>query len=631
MPSRFADALNKRILVIDGAMGTSLYGYEDLTIEKDYCRCENCTDILVDTRPDVVGEIHDSFLEAGADCIETNSFGSNKLVLSEFDRTDDAYRFSKLAAEIGRNSADKYSTDDKPRFVLGSMGPGTKLLTLGNTDWHTMLDSYTEECRGLIDGGIDAFLIETCQDLLQVKCAINACLRALEEKGRTHDDIPIMVSVTIEQMGTMLMGSSIEAAAHALKNYPIISLGLNCATGPTEMSEYIHWLGDHWPRTVSVVPNAGLPALVEGRTEYPLKPGPFAEALEKFIDEAGVGIVGGCCGTTPEHIRQLAQAIENKERKKRSPEPMKPSCTSLYQPTEYRQGDSFLIVGERCNASGSRKFKRLLEEDDWDQIVSLAKQQVREGSHVLDVNVDYAGRDNVQDMAEVVKRLVRQVDAPLMIDSTQIATIEAGLSHAAGKCIINSANFEDGEEKFDEMCRLAKTYNAGLVIGTIDEDKEAAMARTADRKFAIAKRAIERATEMHGIDQADIFIDPLVLPISTGMDEDRRSALELVEGTKRIAEAFPDVQITCGLSNVSFGLKPAARVVLNSVFLNELVRNGMTSAIVHASKILPLNKMEDEQKRVALHLIYDKRDAERGGTGLPTGDEKPAQLAGAGA
>ncbi len=623
MPSRFADHLTKRVLVIDGAMGTSLYS-RDLTVEGDYCGCENCTDILVDTRPDVVEDIHKEFLEAGADCIETNSFGANTLVLSEFDRAEYAYEYAKKAAEIARSAADAYSTDDKPRFVLGSMGPGTKLLTLGNTDWHTMLASYKEEAKGLIDGGTDTFLIETCQDLLQVKCAINSCLQALDEKGKTVEDIPIMVSVTIEQMGTMLMGSSIEAAAHALRDYPIISLGLNCATGPTEMAEYIHWLGDRWPRTVSVVPNAGLPALVEGRTEYPLKPGPFTEALEKFIEGSGVGIVGGCCGTTPEHIRQLAEMVNDRAPKKRSPEPMTPSCTSLYQPTEYRQQNSFLIVGERCNASGSRKFKRLLEEEDWDGIVSLAKQQVREGSHVLDVNVDYAGRDNVKDMAEVVKRLVRQVDAPLMIDSTQVATMEAGLSHAAGKCIINSANFEDGEEKFDEICKLARVYNAALVIGTIDEDREAAMARTADRKFAIAKRAIERATQRHNIPQADIFIDPLVLPISTGMDDDRRSALELVEGTKRIAEAFPDVQITCGLSNVSFGLKPAARVVLNSVFLAELVKNGMSSAIVHASKILPLNKIDENQQRVALHLIYDNRDEASGGTGLPQGEPQTA-------
>lgn len=621
MPSKFAEAASKRVLVMDGAMGTSIYE-KDLTIEGDYCGCENCTDILVKTRPDVIQEIHESFLAIGADCVETDSFGANKLVLAEFDLQDQTYELAKMSGEVARAACDKYSTPDKPRFVLGSMGPGTKLITLGNTNWDAMFDSYREQVRGLVDGGVDALLIETCQDLLQVKCAINACIAALDERKKSPLDVPIMISVTIEQMGTMLMGTSIEGAAAALKNYPIFSLGLNCATGPTEMAEHIHWLGKHWPGRVSVYPNAGLPVMVEGRTEYPLKPGPMAEAVEKFIESDGVGIIGGCCGTTPEHIKALAEMAEGKPAPNRAKAVgIKPSCTSLYAPVEYRQDNSFLIIGERMNASGSKKFKELLEAEDWDGIIGLARQQMREGSHVLDLNVDYAGRDNAKDMAEIVSRVVRQVDAPLMIDSTQTKTIAAGLKHAPGKCIINSANFEDGEEKFDEICRMAKVYNAGLVIGTIDEDKEAAMARTADRKFAIAKRAIERATQVHGMDIADLFIDPLVLPISTGMEEDRRSALELIEGTRRIAEAFPEVQITCGLSNVSFGLKPAARVVLNSVFLEQLVKAGMSSAIVHASKILPLAKIEENHQRVALDLIFDRRDTTAGGTGLPGSGE----------
>lgn len=616
MASKFAEAASKRVLVMDGAMGTSIYE-KDLTIEGDYCGCENCTDILVKTRPDVIQDIHETFLAIGADCVETDSFGANKLVLAEFDLQDETYELAKMSGEVARAACDKYSTSDKPRFVLGSMGPGTKLITLGNTNWDAMFDSYREQVRGLVDGGVDALLIETCQDLLQVKCAINACVAALDERKKSPLDVPIMISVTIEQMGTMLMGTSIEGAAAALKNYPIFSLGLNCATGPTEMAEHIHWLGKHWPGRVSVYPNAGLPVMIEGRTEYPLKPSPMAEAVEKFVESDGVGIIGGCCGTTPEHIKALAEMAEGKRAPDRANAAgIKPSCTSLYGPVEYRQDNSFLIIGERMNASGSRKFKELLEAEDWDGIIGLARQQMREGSHVLDLNVDYAGRDNARDMAEIVSRVVRQVDAPLMIDSTQTKTIEAGLKHAPGKCIINSANFEDGEEKFDEICRMAKVYNAGLVIGTIDEDKEAAMARTADRKFAIAKRAIERARDVHGMEIADLFIDPLVLPISTGMEEDRRSALELVEGTRRIAEAFPEVQITCGLSNVSFGLKPAARVVLNSVFLEQLVEAGMSSAIVHASKILPLAKIEENHQRVALDLIFDRRDTSAGGTGL---------------
>ncbi|MEL7473114.1 MAG: homocysteine S-methyltransferase family protein [Planctomycetota bacterium] len=619
--SRFLDHLSRRILVLDGAMGTSIYS-RDLSVEEDYCGCENCTDILVKTRPDVIQEIHEDYLKVGADCVETDSFGGARHTLGEFDLHDECFELNKMAAEIARAAADKHSTSDKPRFVLGSMGPGTKLITLEQIDWDALHEAYREQARGLIAGGADALLLETCQDLLHVKCAVNAMLEALDEAKRTPDEVPLMVSVTIEQMGTMLVGSSIEAAAHALKGYPIASLGLNCATGPTEMAEHVQWLGKHWPRTVSVVPNAGLPMLVEGRTEYPLRAGPMAEALNKFIEQNGVGLVGGCCGTTPEHIKAIAEMVNDRAPTQRDKAPMRASSTSLYQPVEHRQDNSFLIIGERCNASGSRKFKRLLEEEDWDGIVTLAREQVREGSHVLDVNVDYAGRDNAADMAEVVKRLVRQVDAPLVLDSTQTATIEAGLRKAPGKCIINSANFEDGEEKFDQICALAKKYGAALVIGTIDEDKEAAMARTADRKLAIATRAIERATQIHGLDVADLFIDPLVLPISTGMDDDRRSAFELIEGTRRITERFPEVQITCGLSNVSFGLKPAARLVLNSVFLDELVKAGMSSAIVHAGKILPLAKIESDHQRVALHLIYDRRDAEAGGTGLPTDNDR---------
>ena len=627
MSSRFLEHLRTRVLVIDGAMGTAIHEH-DLDLDADYCGCENCPEILTATRPDVLKSIHKSYLDAGADCIETDSFGGARHVLVDNDLADRTLELNRLAAQVAREAADEASTGDKPRFVLGSMGPGTKLITLGQIDWDAMRASYAEQARGLIEGGSDALLIETCQDILQVKCALNACLDALDAAGKSPLDVPLMVSVTIEQTGTMLMGTSIEGALAALRDYPITSLGLNCATGPVEMAEHVQYLCRHWgadgqDRFVSVVPNAGLPVLVEGRTEYPLGAQPFVEAMERFIEREGVGLVGGCCGTTPAHIAELAEATRAKAQPRREISVPAASCSSLYGPTEYRQDTSFLIIGERCNASGSRAFKRLLEAEDDDGIVSLARQQIRDGSHVLDLNVDYAGRDNAADMARIAHNLARQVDAPLMLDSTQPATLEAGLKVAPGKCILNSANFEDGDEKFDHICGLATTYGAGLVIGTIDEDQEAAMARTADRKFSIAKRAIERATTRHGLKVRDLFIDPLVLPISTGMDSDRRSALELIEGTRRIAEAFPDVQLTCGLSNVSFGLKPAARVVLNSVLMHELVDAGMTSAIVHASKILPLNKISEEHKRAALNLIYDRRDGTVGGTGLPTREQQP--------
>ncbi|MBU6414357.1 MAG: methionine synthase [Planctomycetes bacterium] len=624
MPSRFATELARRILIFDGAMGTAIHG-KDLDLHTDYCGCENCTDLLVATRPDVITDIHNSFLSVGCDVIETDTFGANTLVLAEFDLSHRTYELNKKASEVARAAADRFATRDKPRFVAGSIGPGTKLITLGNTTWEAMFDSYREQARGLIDGGCDLFIIETCQDLLQVKCTINAVLAALAEKNKTTDDIPIMVSVTIETTGTMLLGTEIAAAAHALSQYPIISLGLNCATGPTEMAEHVHWLGKHWRgmansnfkgggshRAVSVIPNAGLPILIEGRTEYPLAPEPFAIALGRYIEEHGVGIVGGCCGTTPAHITKLREVVESIEKKSSSSRGTiiapPASITSLYSPQEYRQDNSILIVGERMNASGSRAFKKLLEAEDWDGIVSLAREQVRhDGAHVLDLNVDYAGRDNARDMAEVVRRVVRQVNSPLMLDSTQIKTLESGLKHAPGKCIINSANFEDGDHKFDEICRLARIYSAALVIGSIDEDKEASMARTAERKLAIARRGYERAIRVHGLNPADLLFDPLVLPISTGLESDRRSALETIEGVRLIAKHLPDSQTTVGLSNVSFGLKPAARIVLNSVFLHELQAAGLTSAIIHFSKILPRNKISDEQWNAALELIYDRR------------------------
>jgi 5-methyltetrahydrofolate--homocysteine methyltransferase len=624
MPSRFLSELARRVLVFDGAMGTSIHQH-DLDLEKDYLGCENCTDLLVKTRPDVIRGIHESFLRVGADVVETDTFGANRLVLAEFDIADRAFELNKLAVDVARAACEAVEKEDgRPRFVAGSMGPGTKLVTLGNTDWDTMLASYREQALGLLAGrpradakpgaGVDVFIIETCQDILQVKCAINAVLGALRERGLSTDDVPIMVSVTIETTGTMLVGTSIEGAAAALRGYPILSLGLNCATGPTEMGEHVAWLGRHWRGEVSVLPNAGLPVLVEGRTEYPLKPEPFAEALAAFVERDGVSIVGGCCGTMPAHIGALVRLLDRRGLRDRAARPARvvdaprPAVSSLYGPTEYRQDNSFLIVGERMNASGSRKFKQLLEAEDFDGIISLGREQMRhDGAHVLDLNVDYAGRDNARDMAEIVKRLVRQVDAPLMLDSTQVRTIEAGLKHAGGKCIINSANFEDGEEKFDELCRLARTYGAGLVIGSIDEDREASMARTADRKLAIAQRAFERATKAHGLDPADLLFDPLVLPVSTGMESDRRSALETIEGTRRIMRAMPECQTCVGLSNVSFGLKPQARVVLNSAFLHELRAAGLTSAIVHMSKILPENRIPPEQWQAAMDLIYDRR------------------------
>jgi 5-methyltetrahydrofolate--homocysteine methyltransferase len=612
------ESLADRVLIWDGAMGTQTQGY-DLDVETDYMGCENCPDVLCLSRPDVVEEIHRGYYEAGSDVVTTNTFGAAAHTLGEFDLYDKAEELAHKAAQIARKAADAFSTPEKPRYVAGSLGPGTKLITLGQISFDAMRDSYAHAARGLITGGADCVLLETCQDLLQIKAAIAGIHQACNQLDQPHDCIPIFVSVTIEQTGTMLVGSSIEAAIEALRPLPIASLGLNCATGPVEMVNTVRTLASRWDRHITLMPNAGLPTLVEGKTIYPLTSQGFKDAMELFLREGLISAVGGCCGTTPEHISFLSDLVSATELGKRPEARITPACSSLYSAVEYRQDASFLIIGERCNASGSRAFKRLLEAEDWEGICSLAKNQVKDGSHILDVNVDVAGRNGPEDMHEVVSRLVQQADAPLMLDSTSPEAIEAGLKAAGGKCIINSANFEDGEEKFDRFCRLAKSFGAALVIGTIDEDPDQAMARTADRKFSITERAIERATTLHGLNESDLFIDPLVLPISTGLDSDRRSAHALIEGTRRISERYPEIQLTCGLSNVSFGLKPVARTILNAVFLHELVQNGMTSAIVHASKITPLNKIPDEQQRAAMDLIYDRRAESAGGTGLPDG------------
>ena len=617
-PPSLLEALRERVLIWDGAMGTQTQGYE-LDIETDYMGCENCPDVLCLSRPDIIEEIHRGYYEAGSDVVTTNTFGAAAHTLGEFDLYDKAEELSHKAAQIARKAADAYSTPQKPRYVAGSLGPGTKLITLGQISFDAMRDSYAHAARGLITGGVDCILLETCQDLLQIKAAIAGIELAHDQLELARGTVPIFVSVTIEQTGTMLVGSSIEAAIEALRPLPIASLGLNCATGPVEMVNTVRTLASRWDRHITLMPNAGLPTLVEGKTIYPLTSQGFKDAMELFLREGLISAVGGCCGTTPEHISYLAELVSQTPLGNRPEARIVPACSSLYSAVEYRQDASFLIVGERCNSSGSRAFKRLLEAEDWEGICSLAKNQVKDGSHVLDVNVDVAGRSGPRDMHEVVSRLVQQADAPLMLDSTSPETIEAGLKAAGGKCIINSANFEDGEEKFDRFCKLAKDYGAALVIGTIDEDPEEAMARTADRKFSIATRAIERATTVHGLKVSDLFIDPLVLPISTGLDSDRRSAHALIEGTRRISEQYPEVQLTCGLSNVSFGLKPVARTILNAVFLHDLVEAGMTSAIVHASKITPLNRIPDDQKTAASNLINDRRDTSVGGTGLPEG------------
>ncbi|AFZ31299.1 methionine synthase (B12-dependent) [Gloeocapsa sp. PCC 7428] len=587
------------VIVFDGAMGTNLQTQNLTAADFGGAQYEGCNEYLVHTKPEAVTKVHRDFLAAGADVIETDTFGAASIVLAEYDLADQAYYLNKKAAELAKQVAAEFSTPEKPRFVAGSMGPTTKLPTLGHIDFDTLQAAFAEQAEGLYDGGVDLFIIETCQDVLQIKAALNAVESVFRRKGERR---PLMVSVTMETTGTMLVGSDISAALTILEPYPIDILGLNCATGPDRMAEHVKYLSQHSPFVVSCIPNAGLPENVGGQAHYRLTPMELRMALMHFVEDLGVQVIGGCCGTRPDHIQQLAEIAATLKPKERYPR-YEPAAASIYSAQPYDQDNSFLIVGERLNASGSKKCRELLNAEDWDGLVSMAKAQVREGAHVLDVNVDYVGRDGVRDMHELVSRLVTNVTIPLMLDSTEWEKMEAGLKVAGGKCLLNSTNYEDGEPRFFKVLELAKQYGAGVVVGTIDED---GMARTADKKFEIAQRAYNQAVE-YGIPPEEIFFDTLALPISTGIEEDRANGKATIESIRRIREELPGCHVILGVSNVSFGLNPAARVVLNSMFLHEAMTAGMDAAIVSASKILPLAKIAPEHQEVCRKLIYDER------------------------
>jgi 5-methyltetrahydrofolate--homocysteine methyltransferase len=593
---------NSPVLVFDGAMGTNLQT-QNLTAE-DFggAQYEGCNEYLVHTKPEAVAKVHRDFLAAGADVIETDTFGSTSLVLAEYDLADQAYYLSKTAAELAKRVAAEFSTPEKPRFVAGSIGPTTKLPTLGHIDFDTMKATFAEQAEALWDGGVDLFLVETCQDVLQIKAALNAIEEVFVKKG---DRRPLMVSVTMESMGTMLVGSEISAVLTILAPYPIDILGLNCATGPDLMKPHIKYLAEHSPFIVSCIPNAGLPENVGGQAHYRLTPLELRMSLMHFVEDLGVQVIGGCCGTRPEHIQQLAELAKDLKPKVRQPS-LEPAAASIYSTQPYDQDNSFLIVGERLNASGSKKCRDLLNAEDWDGLVSMARAQVKEGAHILDVNVDYVGRNGERDMHELVSRIVNNVTLPLMLDSTEWEKMEAGLKVAGGKCLLNSTNYEDGEPRFLKVLELAKKYGAGVVIGTIDED---GMARTADKKFAIAQRAYRQAVE-YGIPPTEIFFDTLALPISTGIEEDRENGKATIESIRRIREGLPGCHVILGVSNISFGLNPASRMVLNSVFLHEATTAGMDAAIVSANKILPLSKIEERHQEICRQLIYDERKFE---------------------
>jgi 5-methyltetrahydrofolate--homocysteine methyltransferase len=594
-------ALAGRVLIADGAMGTMLQA-ADLSLD-DFQGHEGCNEVLNVTRPEVVRGVHEAYLRAGADCVETNTFGANLGNLGEYGIESRIRELSEAGARLAREAADAWSTPDRPRFVLGSVGPGTKLPTLGHTPYATLRDAYTENAVGLIAGGADAIIVETCQDLLQAKAAIIGAKRAMADAGRA---VPLICHVTVETTGTMLLGSEIGAALTALEPLGIDLIGLNCATGPAEMSEHLRYLSKNARVPLSVMPNAGLPQLTSHGAEYPLTAGELAEALDRFVTEYGVSLVGGCCGTTPAHIEAVVARLAGKRATPREPQP-EAGVASLYHHVPFAQDASVLMVGERTNANGSKAFREAMLATDWQACIEIARQQARDGSHLLDLCVDYVGRDGAGDMRELAGRFATASTLPVMLDSTEPNVVEAGLEMLGGRCVVNSVNFEDGDgpgSRYARIMPIVREHGAAVVALTIDEEGQA---RTAEWKVRVASRLIDDVTGRWGLNLADIMVDCLTFPIATGQEETRRDGIETIEAIREITRRYPGVNFTLGISNVSFGLNPAARQVLNSVFLHECAQAGLTSAIVHASKILPMARIPDEQRDVALDLVYDRR------------------------
>ncbi|MEI8080949.1 MAG: methionine synthase [Actinomycetes bacterium] len=594
-------ALRERVLVADGAMGTMLQAY-DLTLD-DFQGHEGCNEILNVTRPDVVRAVHDQYFAVGVDLVETNTFGANWANLAEYGITDRIAELATAGAVIARESADSWSTPDKPRFVIGSMGPGTKLPSLGHAPYGQLRDAYELASIGLINGGVDAILVETMQDILLAKAAIIGARRAMEQTGRT---VWLMAQITVEQTGTMLLGTETGAALTALEKLGIDMFGLNCATGPAEMSEHLRLISQQSLLGISAMPNAGMPVLTGQGASYPLTPAELADAHDGFARDYGLNIVGGCCGTTPEHLRAVVERIDGRAPVRRSPEHI-PSASSLYSAVPFRQDASVLNVGERTNAVGSKAFRDAMVEGRLSDCVEIAKAQARDGAHLLDLCVDYVGRDGVADMRALAGLLATSSTLPVVLDSTEPDVIEAGIEMLGGRCVINSVNYEDGDgvtSRIRRMMPIVAEHGAAVVALTIDEEGQA---RDAAWKIRVGRRLVEDLTGTWGMDVADIFLDTLTFPIATGQEETRRDAIETIEAIRQLKELYPGVQTILGVSNVSFGLNPAARQVLNSVFLHECQQAGLDAAIVHPSKILPISRIDDEQLKVALDLVYDRR------------------------
>jgi 5-methyltetrahydrofolate--homocysteine methyltransferase len=600
-PQSLRHALAQRVVVADGAMGTMLQDAGP-TLD-DFEGHEGCNEILNITRPDIVRAVHEAYLAAGVDCIETNTFGANLGNLGEYGITERIEELAEAGARIASEVAAAASTPERPHWVIGAVGPGTKLPTLGHVPYAALRDAYQRTATGLLAGGVHAILVETCQDLLQAKAAIVGAKRAIAAAGA---DTVLIGQVTIEQNGAMLLGSEIGAALTALEPLELDLIGLNCATGPAEMSEHLRYLSRHARIGLSCMPNAGLPQLTADGAYYPLTPGELADAHDHFTRDFGLALVGGCCGTTPEHLRQVVERVHGRALTQRRPRP-EAGASSLYQHMPFRQDTSFLAIGERTNANGSKKFRDAMLEQRWDDCVKIARDQARDGAHMLDLCVDYVGRDGVADMKELAFRFATASTLPLVLDSTEPPVIQAGLEMLGGRAVINSVNYEDGDGPSSRIARLmptVKEHGAAVVIMTIDEDGQA---RTADWKVRVATRIIDDLVAKYGMRVCDIIVDALTFPISTGQEETRRDGIETIEAIREIKRRYPEVQTTLGISNISFGLNPAARIVLNSVFLNECVNAGLDSAIVHASKILPMARIPDEQRQVALDMVYDRR------------------------
>ncbi|MEC9348069.1 MAG: methionine synthase [Pseudomonadota bacterium] len=605
--SRLLDALKADVLLCDGAMG-SLVQAMNLDTDTDYDGCENCTEVLNRSRPDVVKEIHLNYLRAGSDVIQTNSFGGSPVTLAEFDLQDEAEDLNVRAAKLAREAiAEVKAGDGRERYVLGSIGPGTKLPSLGHIGYDDLEAALNVQARGLIRGGVDGILIETCQDPLQIKAAVNGTKDAKAELG---SDVPIFVQVTVETTGTLLVGADIAAAATILRAMGVDAIGLNCATGPKEMVEHVRFLTGSVDQMVTTQPNAGLPELVDGQTRYPLGPDEMATWLRRFVTDYGVNMIGGCCGTTPDHIAALDRMLRELGRNRLRPEPKKrtpvwtPSVASLFTQTPFRQENAVLAIGERCNANGSKKFRELQAAGDHDGCVAMAREQEREGSHAIDLCTAFVGRDEVADMTAVLTPMRGALTAPLVIDSTELNVLEAALKLYAGKAIINSFNFEDGEAPADARLKLARRFGAAMIALTIDED---GMAKRAEDKLRVTRRLYDVAVNRHGLAPSDLMVDPLTFTICTGNEDDRKLGLWTLDAIEAISKEFPEIQILLGLSNISFGLNAAARHVLNSVYLDHAMRRGLTSAILHASKIVPLHQIPENEVKIAEDLIFDRR------------------------